>query len=64
MKILLKKNIRVFALHRDYPACPDHTEKYKLFALLDATNATGIQLNRKSCYVSCFICVRLVFCPS
>jgi 5-methyltetrahydrofolate--homocysteine methyltransferase len=27
-----------------YPACPDHTEKYKLFALLDATNATGIQL--------------------
>jgi 5-methyltetrahydrofolate--homocysteine methyltransferase len=27
-----------------YPACPDHTEKYKLFALLDATNNTGIQL--------------------
>ncbi len=27
-----------------YPACPDHTEKYKLFTLLDATNATGIQL--------------------
>lgn len=27
-----------------YPACPDHTEKYKLFALLDATIATGIQL--------------------
>ena len=27
-----------------YPACPDHTEKYKLFALLDATNATGIHL--------------------
>lgn len=27
-----------------YPACPDHTEKHKLFALLDATNATGIQL--------------------
>jgi len=27
-----------------YPACPDHTEKYKLFALLDAANATGIQL--------------------
>jgi 5-methyltetrahydrofolate--homocysteine methyltransferase len=27
-----------------YPACPDHTEKYKLFALLDATNQTGIQL--------------------
>lgn len=27
-----------------YPACPDHTEKYKLFALLDAANATGIEL--------------------
>lgn len=27
-----------------YPACPDHTEKYKLFALLDATNQTGISL--------------------
>ncbi len=27
-----------------YPACPDHTEKYKLFSLLDATNATGITL--------------------
>jgi 5-methyltetrahydrofolate--homocysteine methyltransferase len=27
-----------------YPACPDHTEKYKLFALLDATNVTGIHL--------------------
>jgi 5-methyltetrahydrofolate--homocysteine methyltransferase len=27
-----------------YPACPDHTEKYKLFQLLDATKAAGIQL--------------------
>jgi 5-methyltetrahydrofolate--homocysteine methyltransferase len=27
-----------------YPACPDHTEKYKLFHLLDAANATGITL--------------------
>jgi 5-methyltetrahydrofolate--homocysteine methyltransferase len=27
-----------------YPACPEHTEKYKLFDLLDATNATGITL--------------------
>jgi 5-methyltetrahydrofolate--homocysteine methyltransferase len=24
-----------------YPACPDHTEKLKLFAMLDATNQTG-----------------------
>ncbi len=27
-----------------YPACPDHTEKYKLFHMLDATNQTGITL--------------------
>ena len=27
-----------------YPACPDHTEKTTLFKLLDATNATGIEL--------------------
>jgi len=27
-----------------YPACPDHTEKQKLFALLDATKHSGIEL--------------------
>ncbi|MDE0271705.1 MAG: cobalamin-dependent protein, partial [Gammaproteobacteria bacterium] len=27
-----------------YPACPDHTEKGKLFELLDAQKATGIEL--------------------
>ena len=27
-----------------YPACPDHTEKRALFALLDATNNAGIDL--------------------
>src|SRR5262249_28020914 len=27
-----------------YPACPDHTEKGTLFALLDATARTGITL--------------------
>jgi 5-methyltetrahydrofolate--homocysteine methyltransferase len=27
-----------------YPACPDHTEKNKLFHLLDATNVIGIEL--------------------
>jgi len=27
-----------------YPACPDHTEKYKLFDLLKATENAGIQL--------------------
>src|SRR6478735_1655399 len=27
-----------------YPACPDHTEKYKLFDLLKATDTVGVQL--------------------
>lgn len=27
-----------------YPACPDHTEKYKLFGLLNATETIGVQL--------------------
>ena len=27
-----------------YPACPDHTEKYKLFSLLGGQEATGITL--------------------
>jgi 5-methyltetrahydrofolate--homocysteine methyltransferase len=27
-----------------YPACPDHTEKATLFALLDATRNAGIEL--------------------
>ncbi len=27
-----------------YPACPDHTEKYKLFDLLGGEDATGIHL--------------------
>jgi 5-methyltetrahydrofolate--homocysteine methyltransferase len=27
-----------------YPACPDHTEKRTLFALLDAESATGVTL--------------------
>ena len=27
-----------------YPACPDHTEKYKLFQLLNASEHTGITL--------------------
>jgi 5-methyltetrahydrofolate--homocysteine methyltransferase len=27
-----------------YPACPDHTEKWKLFEMLDVTNRIGIEL--------------------
>ena len=29
---------------RSHPACPDHTEKSKLFELLDAERQTGIHL--------------------
>jgi 5-methyltetrahydrofolate--homocysteine methyltransferase len=40
-----------------YPACPDHTEKYKLFALLDAANNTGIQLTESlAMYPAASVC--------
>lgn len=40
-----------------YPACPDHTEKYKLFDLLDATNATGIELTESlAMYPAASVC--------
>jgi 5-methyltetrahydrofolate--homocysteine methyltransferase len=40
-----------------YPACPDHTEKYKLFALLDATKNTGIQLTESlAMYPAASVC--------
>ena len=40
-----------------YPACPDHTEKYKMFNLLDATNATGVQLTESlAMYPAASVC--------
>jgi 5-methyltetrahydrofolate--homocysteine methyltransferase len=40
-----------------YPACPDHTEKYKLFDLLDATKNTGIQLTESlAMYPAASVC--------
>lgn len=40
-----------------YPACPDHTEKYKLFELLDATEAAGIQLTESlAMYPAASVC--------
>lgn len=40
-----------------YPACPDHTEKYKLFALLNAANATGIHLTESlAMYPAASVC--------
>ena len=41
---LVKEEYRGIRPAPGYPACPDHTEKYKLFDLLDATNTAGIQL--------------------
>ena len=40
-----------------YPACPDHTEKNKLFALLDAGNNAGIQLTESlAMYPAASVC--------
>lgn len=40
-----------------YPACPDHTEKYKLFDLLDATNTAGIELTESlAMYPAASVC--------
>ncbi|TDH24008.1 methionine synthase [Segetibacter sp. 3557_3] len=40
-----------------YPACPDHTEKYKLFDLLEVTRLTGIQLTESlAMYPAASVC--------
>jgi 5-methyltetrahydrofolate--homocysteine methyltransferase len=40
-----------------YPACPDHTEKYKLFNLLGGEKATGITLTESlAMYPASSIC--------
>lgn len=40
-----------------YPACPDHTEKNKLFRLLDATGNAGIQLTESlAMYPAASVC--------
>jgi 5-methyltetrahydrofolate--homocysteine methyltransferase len=40
-----------------YPACPDHTEKYKLFDLLNASENTGIQLTESlAMYPAASVC--------
>lgn len=40
-----------------YPACPDHTEKYKLFSLLGGQEATGIQLTESlAMYPAASVC--------
>ena len=47
-----------------YPACPDHTEKYKLFELLNATEKCRYHINRIFGNVSRIFCMWLVFCKS
>lgn len=40
-----------------YPACPDHTEKHKLFELLNATENAGIQLTESlAMYPAASVC--------
>lgn len=40
-----------------YPACPDHTEKYKLFELLGGTETTGITLTESlAMYPAASVC--------
>jgi 5-methyltetrahydrofolate--homocysteine methyltransferase len=40
-----------------YPACPDHTEKHKLFSLLNATETIGIQLTESlAMYPAASVC--------
>lgn len=41
---LIKEEYKGIRPAPGYPACPDHTEKLKLFALLNATGNIGIQL--------------------
>jgi 5-methyltetrahydrofolate--homocysteine methyltransferase len=45
---LIKQRYRGIRPAPGYPACPDHTEKRTLFALLDVSRRTGIQLT-ESC---------------
>ncbi len=44
-----------------YPACPDHTEKYKLFEMLQATEEIGIQLTESLAMYPASSVSRLVF---
>jgi 5-methyltetrahydrofolate--homocysteine methyltransferase len=41
---LIKEEYKGIRPAPGYPACPDHTEKYKLFALLGGQENTGIEL--------------------
>ncbi len=48
MKDIIREKYRGIRPAPGYPACPDHTEKPPLFALLDATATTGITLTESN----------------
>ncbi len=48
MQEIIREKYRGIRPAPGYPACPDHTEKPGLFALLDATTATGIKLTESN----------------
>ena len=54
---LVKETYRGIRPAPGYPACPDHTEKYKLFELLKATEHAGITLTESlAMYPAASVC--------
>lgn len=54
---LIKETYRGIRPAPGYPACPDHTEKYKLFDMLQATEHAGIQLTESlAMYPAASVC--------
>ncbi len=54
---LIKEEYKGIRPAPGYPACPDHTEKYKLFQLLGGEEATGIHLTESlAMYPAASIC--------
>ena len=54
---LVKESYRGIRPAPGYPACPDHTEKYKLFDLLKADEHAGIQLTESlAMYPAASVC--------
>ncbi len=54
---LIKEQYRGIRPAPGYPACPDHTEKYKLFDLLKATETAEIQLTESlAMYPAASVC--------
>ncbi|MCB9063785.1 MAG: methionine synthase [Chitinophagales bacterium] len=54
---LIKEQYKGIRPAPGYPACPDHTEKHKLFKLLNATEVAGIQLTESlAMYPAASVC--------